>query len=158
MSILFSASEVVTMAIEIEKNGMDFYNALASRVDDEKSQELYRFLAGEEVKHKATFQKMLNNLKKVELTAADEEEYNHYLKALTNSRVFRTNQSADELLDDLKDEAGAIEFAINAEKDSILFYYELLEQAFDEDRDSIENVIKEEKVHLAKLLTLRSEL
>ena len=155
MSILFSASEVVTMAIEIEKNGMDFYNALAARVTDEKSKELYTYLAGEEVRHKLTFQKMLDNLKNIELTAADEEEYNHYLKALTSSRVFKSDQSAEELLDELKEEKDAIEFAINAEKDSILFYYELLDQAFDEDRESIERVIKEEKVHLAKLLTLQ---
>lgn len=155
MSILFSASEVVTMAIEIEKNGLDFYNALAARATDEKSKELYTYLANEEVKHKLTFQKMLDNLKNMELTAADEEEYNHYLKALTSSRVFKSNQSAEELLDELKDEKAAIEFAINAEKDSILFYYELLDQAFDEDRASIERVIKEEKVHLAKLLTLQ---
>lgn len=157
MSILFSASEVVTMAIEIEKNGMNFYNAMAAKSESDQAKELFTFLAAEEIKHKGTFQKMLDGLKKVELTANDQEEYNNYLGALTSSRVFNKNIDIDDFVQDL-DDLAALNIAIEAEKDSILFYYELLEQALAEDRADIERVIKEEKSHYAKLTKLKNDL
>lgn len=156
MSILFSASEVVTMAVQIEKNGLEFYNAMAAKAQSEKSKKLFAFLASEEVRHKITFQNMLNNLKQLELTASEEEEYNNYLGALTRSRVFRSQTTADEIVKNLDDMA-AIDMAIEAEKDSILFYYEIMEQAIDEDRAEIELVIKEEKSHYAMLVRMKNE-
>ena len=157
MSILFSASEIVTMAVEIEKNGMAFYNALAARSKNEKAKEIYTLLAAEEVKHQVTFKKILKNLKELELSAAEEEEYNNYLGALTSSRVFRSDVDLEELLAEADTEIGAINMAIDAEKDSILFYYELLGQAISENSEAIEQVIKEEKTHMAKLINLRAE-
>lgn len=157
MSILFSASEIVTMAVEIEKNGMAFYNALAARSKNEKAKEIYTVLAAEEVKHQVTFKKILKNLKELELSAAEEEEYNNYLGALTSSRVFRSDVDLEALLAEADTEIGAINMAIDAEKDSILFYYELLGQAISENSEAIEQVIKEEKTHMAKLINLKAE-
>lgn len=156
MSILFSASEVVTMAVQIEKNGLEFYNAMAAKAQSEKSKKLFAFLASEEIRHRATFQKMLNNLKQLELTASEEEEYNNYLGALTSSRVFKPVATTEEIVRNLDDMA-AIDMAIEAEKDSILFYYELMEQVMDEDKSEIEQVIKEEKSHYAMLMRMKNE-
>lgn len=157
MSILFSASEIITMAVEIEKNGMAFYNALAARSKNEKAREIYTILAAEEVQHQVTFKKMLTSLKELELTASEEDEYNNYLGALTSSRVFSSDVDVDALLAEADTELAAINMAIDAEKDSILFYYELLGQAGSEDSEAIEQVINEEKTHLAKLICLRAE-
>ncbi len=156
MSILFSASEVITMAVQIEKNGLEFYSKMAKKAQTEKTEELFKFLAAEEVRHAATFQKMLNSLKQLELTASEEEEYNNYLGALTSSRVFNREVNTDEIVKNL-DDATAIDLAIEAEKDSILFYYELMEQAMNEDRSAIEKVIKEEKSHYAMLMRMKNE-
>ena len=156
MSIIFSASEVVTMAIQIEKNGLEFYNAMAAKAQSDSSKKLFAFLAGEEVRHRATFQQMLNNLKQLEFTASEEEEYNNYLGALTSSRVFNPKASTEEIVKDLNDLA-AIEMAMEAEKDSILFYYELMGQVLEEDKAQIEQVIKEEKSHYAMLVRMKNE-
>ena len=158
MSILFSAPEVVKMALEIERNGIVFYNAMANKTDDENVRELCVFLAGEEVRHKITFQKVLDGLVKVELKASEEEEYNNYLRALTSSRIFKTDVNIEELMEGLKNDVEAIDLAIETEKDSILFYYELMDQSIDEDRSDIEGVIKEEKAHYAKLMGMRGQL
>ena len=144
------------MAVQIEKNGMEFYLAMAAKAETEKSKELFSFLAAEEVRHKATFQKMLNSLKQLELTASEEEEYNNYLGALTSSRVFKQEVSTEELVKGLDDMA-AIDIAIEAEKDSILFYYELMEQALNEDKAAIEKVIREEKSHYAMLMRMKNQ-
>jgi len=158
MGILFSASEIITMAVEIEKNGMAFYNALAARSKNEKAREMYTVLAAEEVRHQVTFKKMLNELKELELSASEEEEYNSYLGALTSSRVFRSDVDMEELLAGADTEIAAIDMAIDAEKDSILFYYELLGQALSENSEAIESVIREEKAHMTKLICLKAEL
>lgn len=158
MSILFSAAEIVTMSIAVERNGMAFYNAMANMVEDDKSKELYTYLAGEEVKHKMLFQKMLDKLPQPDFTASEEEEYNNYLGALTSSRVFKSDVKAEDLIVEAKDHLGALNMAIGFEKDSILFYYELLDQVIDGDRDSVELILKEEKSHLAQLMTLRASI
>ena len=158
MSILFSASEAVSMAVEIEKNGVNFYNTLAAETDDEQSKELFSFLAAEEVKHKIFFRKMLENLPEVTLSPAEEEEYGNYLGALAKSRIFTPDLDPMELLNETKNNVAAIDLAIEFEKDSILFFYELMEQAIEEDKKVIEELIKEEKSHFSRLIVLKSRL
>ena len=158
MSILFSSAEIVNMSIAIEKNGMAFYNAMANMVEDDQSKGLYTYRAGEEVRHKILFQKMLDNLSQPELTVSDEEEYKNYLGALTSSRVFKSDVNTEELIAEAKDHMGALNMAIEFEKDSILFYYELMDQVIEDDKEGVEMVLKEEKAHLAQLITLRAKL
>ena len=158
MSILFTASEILTMAIEIEKNGMRFYDFIAERTKDGKVMELFTFLVHEEVRHKVVFQKMLDRLPKIELTVSENEEYHAYLGALTRSKVFKDDINVDELAKEIKNDITAIDIGIDAEKDSILFYNELMDRVFEEDMGEIETVIKEEKSHYTKLMALKAEL
>ena len=155
MSITYSATEIVNMAIAIEENGMAFYNAMATMAGDKKSKEVYNYLAKEEVGHKVLFQKMFDKLSIPEMTPSEEEEYNSYFKALTSSRVFKKDINVEEIIKEAGDEKGALDMAINFEKDSILFFYELMEKAIESEKKSVELVIKEEKDHLAKLVFLR---
>ena len=158
MSVLFSASEIVTMAIEVEKNGLDFYRAMASRAKDEKVKNIFSFLAVEEAQHKNTFQKLLKSLSPLELSHTEEAEYNNYLGALTSSRLFRADVNTDELIKGIDNDIQALDLAIGSEKESILFYYELREQTGGEDRETVDTIIKEEKMHLAKLVKLKMDL
>lgn len=158
MSILFSAAEVVNMAIAIEKNGMAFYNAIANIADDEQSKELYIHLAGEEVRHKILFQKMLDKLCMPNMSPSEEEEYGNYFNALTSSHIFKENVNMEELVQKAGNHKAALDMAIGFEKDSILFFYELMEQVIEKEKKSVEQVIKEEKDHLAKLVCLRKKI
>lgn len=158
MSILFSASEAVSMAIEIETNGINFYNAMATNTGDKKSKEVFTLLAGEEVKHKKIFQRMLENIPEVTLSPAEEEEYENYLGALAKSRIFTPSMDPFELLNKTKNNIDAIDLAIEFEKDSILFFYELMDQAIEQDKQLIDNLIKEEKSHFSKLIVLKGSL
>ncbi|MFC1602513.1 ferritin family protein, partial [Pseudomonadota bacterium] len=51
MSVLFTAAEIVTMAIEAEKNGLAFYQAMVSKATDENVRNIFAFLAKEEAEH-----------------------------------------------------------------------------------------------------------
>jgi len=47
----FSSCEVVELGIQIEKNGRDFYSALAGSTRNARAAEIFKYLAGEEEKH-----------------------------------------------------------------------------------------------------------
>jgi len=158
MSTLFSASEIVLMAVETEKNGLAFYQAMMKKAKDEKTRNIFAFLAKEEAEHKNTFQHLLDNLSFISMSHTDEVEYHNYLNAFVSTRIFNSNVDIDKLVQSIASDIEAVDIAINTEKESILFYYELREQAKDGGRDSIDEIIKEEKSHLTRLVQLREAL
>jgi len=158
MSALFTASEIVAMAVEVEKNGLAFYQAMASRAKDESARNVFAFLAKEEAEHKNTFQALLDDLSPLEMSHTDEAEYHNYLNAIVSTRIFNLDINIDELVQSVVSDIEAVDIAIGTEKESILFYYELREQAREEGRENIDGIIKEEKSHLTRLVQLREAL
>lgn len=159
MSIFFSVREVVEMAISTERSGGAFYQA-ASKLAREKSlKNLFRYLAEEEQKHVKTFQGFYDTLKEgPETTPYNWEEARLYLKALVDSQFFLGPDKAIDLAKEAKSELEAINSAISFEKDTLLFFYEMLEVVKPQDRDLIKKIIEEEKKHVRKLSTLKGEL
>jgi len=158
MSVLFAASEIVEMAIQIEKNGLNFYRKMAARTKNEKVKSIFLFLVAEEIQHEKTFNKLLKNLPILEMSHTEEAEYNNYLNALTSSRIFNSNVNMDELVKEISDDIEAVDFAIRAEQDAILFYYELKERTRDDGLADVEAIIEEEKMHFSKLSQLKLDL
>ncbi len=158
MSALFTASEIVTMAVEAEKNGAAFYQAMATRATDKKARNIFTFLAEEEAEHENTFQRLLNSLSPVEMSHTDEAEYHNYLNAFTSTRIFNASVDIDKLIQSITSDIEAVNIAINIEKESILFYYELRERESGEGRESIDEIIREEKSHLSRLAQLKDAL
>lgn len=159
MSIFFSVREAVEMAISTERSGQAFYQT-ASKLAREKSlEELFRGLAEEEEKHLKTFQGFYDTLKeRPETTPYNWEEAKLYLKALVDSRFFTGPDTAINLAREAKDELEAIDSAINFEKDTLLFFYEMLEVVKPGDRDLVKKIIGEEKKHIRRLSTMKGKL
>ena len=159
--VRFSAHEILDMAIRIEENGEKFYCDAALAAKDVTLQGLFDFLATEEVKHTAFFR----GLKK---SATDEstpapfdpyiEETSLYVKALSDSKVFSGVIKGRDLGEAAKDSDTALDCAIEMEKDSILFYYELEQMVRDKDKEMLKEIIAEEKDHLVKLLDVKAKL
>lgn len=158
MSVLFTAAEIVTMAVEAEKNGLAFYQAMVSKAKDENAQNIFAFLAKEEAEHKNTFQTLLEDLPSIDMSHTDEAEYHNYLNAFAATRIFKPDVNIDELVQAITSDVEAVDIAIRTEKESILFYYELREKVQSEGRGNINEIIKEEKIHLARLVQLREAL
>ncbi len=59
MGNIFTGSEIIELGVQIEKNGKDFYNTLLEKSESQKAKEIFQYLAGEEDKHIAVFQKMV---------------------------------------------------------------------------------------------------
>ncbi len=142
----FNANEILDMAIQIEKNGYEFYKKAAEDIGDADIKSFLLELAEMEVKHEAFFKEM-----KSALTAAEKadvvfdpwEETGAYLDALANTRVFYEKKidtsSSEEVLKE----------AITAEKESIVFYLGMKDMVPDgAGKKKLYDVIREEMKHI----------
>ena len=160
MGMLFSGSELVNIAIGIERNGIAYYESLAKSTTDTLLKDTYSHLANMERKHMETFQKMLDSVGKYQPTYAGEteEEYELYLRALIDSVVFPDDKAAKEMANKASSEAEALHIGIIAEKDSILFYSEMRNLVRELDCHIIDAIVGEEKAHLRQLSQLKAKL
>ncbi len=90
MSIVFSAGEVINVAIGIEKRGITFYDIMARSTDDAQAREVFEGLLEMEREHLKTFQEMLREAGGQPPPEATGQEYSGYFQALVdNGRLHR---------------------------------------------------------------------
>ncbi len=156
---LFSASELVEVALGIEKNGIAYYSALAESTVDASLKGTFKNLADMERKHMEIFQNMLTSVGKYQPPYAgeSEQEYELYLKALVDSAVFADDKVALHTARTASSLAEAIQIAMGAEKDSILFYNEMRDLVPERERPIVDGIINEEKSHLRQLSSLKKK-
>jgi rubrerythrin len=148
----YSLAEIFTFAIKIEEQGIAFYEAMAKKTKIKDAKELYLYLRDEEIKHRETFQDMLAGL---EQAVAPTGETSAYLKALVEAVVFRKD---DGQLKALSNDSTALDYAIDREKDSILFYIEIKEHVPEQGRSAVDKIIEEERTHIIKLLDIKEKI
>jgi len=158
MGVLFSGSELINIAIGIEKNGLAFYQSLVKAEKNVMARGAYKYLADMEEKHLRTFQDMLDTVGQYKPPEIYTEEYDLYLKALVDSAVFTDDKVAREMAEKVTSSAEAMQIALGAEKDSILFYSEMRNLVPERDRKVVNRIIEEEKSHLRQLSDLKKKL
>ncbi len=159
MSISFSGSELINIAIGIEQRGIAFYDIMARSTKNDVARDVFQYLADMERGHIQTFQEMLSEVDKYQFSAAAaEEEYTAYLQSLVDSAVFSEEMATSETVTRTESDVEAIELAIGAEKDSILFYYEMKEIMPQRAQATVNKIIAEEKSHLKQLSELKKKL
>jgi len=145
----FNADEIFEMAEQMERNGEKFYKSAAATIDDEAHKKLLLELASMEVDHEKTFKAMRSDLKAAEKSATvfdPEGEAALYLRALVDTRVFFEKEI------DVSSMEKILKAAIEAEKDSIVFYLGMKNAVPDKfGKDKIEGIIKEEMGHIRLL-------
>jgi len=149
MSYDFNADEIFEMAEQMERNGAKFYRDAAETAADAANKELLTGLSKMEEAHEKMFKSM-----RAELTAAEKAstvfdpsgEAALYLRALVDSRVFFKKEI------DVTSMVEILKSAIEAEKDSIVFYLGMKEGVPKNlGKDRIEVIIKEEMGHIRLL-------
>ena len=157
---VFSGGELVDIALGIERNGVAYYSSLAEIATDASQKDTYNYLANMERNHIEIFQKMLDSIGKYQPTYAgeDEAEYELYLKALVDSAVFTNDKVARQMAQKASGPAEAVQIALGAEKDSILFYSEMRELVPQRDRPIVNKIINEEKSHIRLLSDIKKKL
>jgi rubrerythrin len=158
MSIVFSVSELINIAIGIERRGITFYDIMARSTDDEMARDVFQGLADMEREHIEIFQGMLGEADKYQPSETLSEEYAGYLQALIDSAVFTDDTITSEMATQADSDTQALELGINAEKDSILFYYQMRDIMPQPALPMINRIIAEEKSHLRQLSEIKKKL
>ncbi len=155
MPITFNADEIFEMAEEIERNGAKFYKQAAEQVTDQKTKQMLLDMAEMEAGHLETFRKMRKGLtadeKKPPIYDPDNEAA-LYLQAMADSHGSEGKISATEKLTGSESIIEILETALNAEKESVVFYSGLKGYVpARAGKEKLEAIIKEEIGHIAFL-------
>jgi rubrerythrin len=147
---MFTRHEIYALAVQIEKNGEDFYRNAGEKVPSADLQALFKRLAEDEASHRETFQHREADLSLSEPSVSGHGDTGtDMLQRLLGDQAFSLKElelSALERQEDLI--AAAVEF----EKDTILFYDMI--SAFIEDPrvlSRIKEIKEEENRHIALL-------
>ena len=155
MSITFNAFEIFEMAEQIERNGAKFYRKAAKNISDKNMCQMLLDLADMEIEHEKTFADMRKQLSDEahKLRVFDpENEIALYLQAMANGHVFDPNKDMSQQLKGNETAEGILKLAIDAEKDSIVFYLGLKGfVSVKAGKDRVEAIIKEEMGHIVLL-------
>jgi rubrerythrin len=146
----FTASDVLQFAIRLEENGESFYRQAAVRADDKKVQGLFNHLADEEIKHKLIFEDFLSRIKSFDPPESYPGEYLAYLRDYMDGRIVFSKDMDYELLG-IQGTVAALDFAIQREMDSILYYQELKAFVPTKDYGTLDTIIAEERKHFSIL-------
>ena len=150
MSYDFNANDVFEMAEQMERNGGKFYRKAADSAQDSDNKEFLLGLAAMEDAHEETFKAMraeITGPEKASTVFDPAGEAILYLRALADTRVFFEKEL------DVSSMKKILKSAIEAEKDSIVFYLGM-QEAVPENlgRARLDHIIKEEMGHI-KLLS-----
>ena len=150
----YSVREVIEQAVQTEKLGYQFYTAMASKFENESSlKELFETLASKEIEHEKTFMGLLEKIADESLENWDEAS--QYLRAIVESEFFLGKNKALPSLDHLKSAGDAVHFAMEFEKETILYFLGLKDSVKDR---IVEQIIDEEKSHIRWLSDLKKTL
>lgn len=155
MPITFNADEVFQIAEQIERNGMKFYRKAADNASDRKIKQMLLEMADMEAGHLRTFEHMrrhLTRLEKAEAVFDPDNEASLYLQTMADSHGSEGRKSQTEELTGTESIEEILKIALNAEKDSVIYYFGL--RSFvppKAGRDKVEAIIAEEIEHITML-------
>lgn len=150
--------DVVNFAIRIEENGERFYREAAEIITNQAVRDLFQRLAREEIGHRKTFENLLSGLGDYRPPETYEGEYLAYLKDFIDGKaVFKEHPRIGDLAK-ASSTVGALDFAIQRELDSMLYYQEIKRFVDTKRGNTIDLIIDEERKHFAILSKLRAEV
>lgn len=154
---IFNVKEIFQIAIRIEENGERFYHNALKLTEDIAIKGIFGLLAEEEMKHKEIFTTLLSEVTKDINFDAYPDEYLDYLQAYVNNTIFKQKQIEEEM-SKIKDVTSALDFAIQRELDSILYYQEIKRFIPENQHDKLEGIVNEERKHYKELTGIKEGL
>ncbi|MFZ4562458.1 MAG: ferritin family protein [Bacteroidales bacterium] len=147
----YSGQEIVEIAVRIEENGNEFYNAAADMIrEDTEIRRLFHDLAEKEIVHIAVFQKLAEKFD-AESFDFSTEDASAYINHLAESHIFGKPDSGTALAKKLKTPKEGLEAAFKFENDSVAFYTELLKYTRSDSKRLVQQIIDEEKEHAGEI-------
>jgi len=154
---IFNISEIADLGIEKEKKRRDFYGLCAEKFNDRNMKKLFTKLRGWEETHIKKFTEMRASIKELRETENYEGELNSYMQALLDDKLYN-DVSPDKFSSNVKTPLDAISYGIAFEKDSIIFFNEIINYTVDTRKEVIKKLIEEEKQHIVYLALLKEKV
>ncbi len=166
MGLFFNVDEILQMAEQIERNGSAFYRKAAALSSSSRSAQFFLKLAAMEEEHEKIFSAMRLGLREEERRVSvpdPEDQAKAYLKAWADGHVFDVRAHPAEKIKGKEKPEEILIWAINQEKESIVFYLGMKEAVPERlGRKKVDEIIKEEMSHIAllskELETMRHQL
>ncbi|MFO8081910.1 MAG: ferritin family protein [Armatimonadota bacterium] len=155
---LFQAAEVIDMAIEIERQGLAFYEGCAVARASESVSEVFEYAADQERRHIERFAKMKRDLDEYSVPEGYPGETIAYLRGFLKNRLFTSVDDASCSAEAIEDEMEAVEMAIDLERSTIGFYSGVKQIVRDSEKGVVDDLIEEEHQHIRRLLELKESL
>jgi rubrerythrin len=155
---VFKAGDVFEVAIQIENHGERFYRHAVDLTDDPKMKDVFSFAANEEAKHRKVFEALAVKVEK-DYTPPESYpgEYCNYVRAYADNLVFPEDKM-EASFSKITTVEDALEFAIQKEIESILYYLEMKNFVPASQREEIDRIIEEERLHYLRLSDLKRNL
>lgn len=154
----FRAGEVLEMAVQIERQGVKFYETSLKTELPEKIKQVFQFLLDQEHQHIQTFQEMRQDLSDHELPESYAGETESYMQSFVKDEVFKSPNEVAEKATGITDAFEAIEYGLKIENRSIDFYQNIKGVVPKSEREAIDGVIFQEEGHKKRLESLRKEM
>ncbi|NQT28094.1 MAG: hypothetical protein HQ570_00675 [Candidatus Omnitrophica bacterium] len=154
----FNPQEIVKIAISIEENGKELYEALEDKARDKKLKTTCKYLKEQEEFHRKLFQEMLDNIEEYIVYEFSQGEYEAYLRAIATEYIFTQEIIRGKIKEGFRSDLVAVEFGIFIEKESILTYSALGEYMLAGRQAVLRKIIDEEKKHLIDLIAIKDSL
>lgn len=158
-----NADEILQIAEDIERNGKAFYASAAAVAKENKVKTLFLELAEWEARHQIIFKEMRMSIGRAVADALlldSNSEEGLYLKAVADGHIFTASKSPEILLRESNGKVSALlTFAIEREKDSVVFYTAISRSTRDEaTRDTVDKIVGEEISHIRFLSAMFATL
>lgn len=156
MTNVLSIKDVVDLGIEKEKARRDFYGQVADHFQDEDMKKLFGQLRDWEAVHVRRFTEIKENLKASPTHETYPGEMEAYMQSLVDER-FYSEVSVESFGSHVKSPLDAIQYGIAFEKDAILFFMEISRYIQSDKKDTIMELMEEERSHVIHLIRLRKK-
>jgi rubrerythrin len=146
---MFTVTEILDLAIQLESNGEAVYRDAVRRAEDEETAAMLDWMADEESRHLAFFRQLRAEANAGEDHSVLEELKRDVFADILNRRTFSLE---DQDLGSLETTEAVLETALEFERDTVLFY-EILEPFLVEEaaRIQLRSIIDEEQKHIQHL-------
>ncbi len=153
MALVYNASEIYQMGIEIEKNGVRFYTACAQAAKNAPVKQMCDELAKWEKQHVALFEDLKKNLPDTargEASRDPDNELSLYVKAAADTHIFIANTDIASLAASADSPEKICSMALTFEKDSVVLYTSMARLVPEHlGKKNLESIIDEELKHIS---------
>ena len=149
MPDLFSARELIDVAIREEETGATYYRAVADATDSDELADFMRSVAAMEDEHAEKFRGLRERVGEFRPTGEGYGgEYESYMAYMLEGRIFPAGDEGVALAKRQEDERRAIDTAMELERNTLLFYQEMLKFIPEPQQNLLDDIIAEERQHL----------